>query len=134
MKRLVAILLVVLSVFTFTCSAEEIDLTSMTFEELAELRDQIDEQMRANYPEYDYILTEGNYFVGIDMPAGEVMLFRLATSDDISCGVNVRDENEELIYTKNLIREYPRARCTFEEGYEIRLIWDGPIGVQYLQD
>lgn len=137
MKRLVTILLVVLLIFAFTCSAEEIDLTSMTFDELVELRDQIDKQLQALYPEYDYILTEGNYFVGIDIPEGEVMLFRLSVESDGDDSINVYYENEDgkkTGYSEMLTSKYPRARCMFKDSDEIRLFKGGPIGVKYLQD
>ena len=113
MKRLVAILLVVLSVFSFTCCAEEIDLTSMTFEELIELRNKIDTRLKAIDPEYDYILTEGNYFVGVDMPEGEVMLYRLSAEPDSNDSINVYYENEDgkqTGYSKRLTSKYPRIK------------------------
>lgn len=137
MKRLVAILLVVLSVFSFTCCAEEIDLTSMTFEELIELRNKIDTRLKAIDPEYDYILTEGNYFVGVDMPEGEVMLYRLSAEPDSNDSINVYYENEDgkqTGYSKRLTSKYPRIKCDFKDGDEIRLFEGGPIGVKYLQD
>lgn len=137
MKRLVAILLVVFSTFLFVCDAEEVDISAMSFEELIELRDKIDVRLKAIDPEYDYILTEGNYFVGIDIPEGEVMLFRLSAESDGDDSINVYYENEDgkkTGYSEKLTSKYPRATCMFKDGDEIRLFKGGPIGVKYLQD
>lgn len=134
MKRILVILMIFLFVFAGSASASEIDLTSMTFDELVELRDQIDQQMRAIYPEYDYILTEGNYFVGIDLPAGKVMLYRLSTDDTSLDDVLFYDENGEKVGREWTTSKYTRKRCVIAEGQELHLIEGGPIGVQYLQD
>lgn len=134
MKRVLVILMIFLFVFVGSASASEIDLSTMNFEELVELRDQIDKQLQVVYPEYDYVLTEGNYFVGIDLPEGEVMLYRMSDDDADYDNILFYDENKEMIGDESTTSRYPRTRCVLEKGQELHLRRGGPIGVKYLQD
>ena len=130
MKRLIAILLVVLFVFAFTCSAEEIDLASMTFDELIELEAQIKQRLMEIYPDYDMILDDGEYFVGIDFDPGKVMFYQLNPEGTL---INVADENDDWIDSNSLADWQPRLRYALVDNYKLS-IKRGPIGVKYLQD
>lgn len=134
MKRVLVILMIFLFVFVGSATASEIDLESMAFDELVELRDRINQKMRAIYPEYDYVITEGNYFVGIDLPEGEVMLYRMSDDDADYDNILFYDENKEMIGDEYTTSRYPRTRCVLEKGQELHLRRGGPIGVKYLQD
>ena len=48
-------------------SADSVDSSSMTFEELVELRSLIDEQLMTLYPDYNFILYGGNCYFDIDL-------------------------------------------------------------------
>lgn len=134
MKRVIIVLLIVLLVLTGSASASEIDLASMSFDELVELRDRINQQMRSIYPEYDYVLTEGNYFVGIDLPKGTVLFCRINGDEAPSDVISFIDENKEILNEAYTTPSYTRTRCTLEDGQEFVLLIGGPIGVKYLQD
>ena len=130
MKRLVAILLVVLSVFSFTCCAEEIDLSAMTFDELVELEMRIKQKMMELYPDYDMILADGEYFVGMDFDPGKVMFYQLNPEGTL---INIADENDNWIDSDSLADWQPRLRYTLADDYKLS-VKRGPIGVKYLQD
>ena len=134
MKRVLVILMIFLFVFVGSASASEIDLSTMSFEELVELRDQIDKQLQAVYPEYDYILTQGNYFVGVDLPEGTALLCRMNGDDAEYDKVLFYDENKETVGSEATRPKYSRTRCFLEKGQELVLWAGGPIGVKYLQD
>lgn len=134
MKRIISVLLIILLALTGSATASEIDLDSMSFDQLLELRGQIDDRLRTMYPLYDYILEEGNYFVGIDLPEGKVLLSRLTIENKGIELMEIHDENQEILYGAGMTATYSRVRCTLEEGQELILWGHTPIGVQYIQE
>lgn len=82
MKRFLIWVVLVLVLFSIPGSADNVDISSMTFEELVELRSEIDIQLMLLDPEYDLILDNGDYYVGFDIPEGLVMLYRLNFDDE----------------------------------------------------
>lgn len=130
MKRLFAVLLIVLSVFAFMCNAEEIDVSALSFEELVELESQIKQRLMELYPDYDMILDDGEYFVGMDFDPGKVMFYQLNPEGTL---INVADENDNWIDSNSLADWQPRLRYTLIKDYKLN-VKRGPIGVKYLQD
>mgnify|MGYP001730635515 FL=1 len=77
MKRFFIWFVLVLVFFSIPGSADNVDISSMTFEELIELRKEIDAQLMILYPDYDLILDDGDYFFGVDLEPGEIMMYQL---------------------------------------------------------
>ena len=133
MKRFLIWVVLVLVLFSIPGSADNVDISSMTFEELVELRDYINERLQTLYPDYDYILTSGDYFVGIDIPEGKVMLYRLNTENDKYDILHIYDEKNEEILFDGLTDEHPRLKIelVYDSKFEVHR---GPIGLKYLND
>lgn len=133
MKRFFIWFVLVLVFFSIPGSADGIDVSSMTFEELVELRDYVNERLRTLYPDYDYILTAGDYFVGIDVPEGKIMLYRLNTENDKYDILHIYDEKNEEIFFDGLSNEHPRLKTELVNDSKLE-VHRGPIGIKYLND
>ena len=133
MKRFFVWFVLVLIFFSIPGSADNVDISSMTFKELVDLRDCINTRLQTLYPDYDYILTSGDYFVGIDIPEGKAMLYRLNTENDKYDILHMYDEKNEEIFFDGLSDEHPRLKTelVYDSKLEVRR---GPIGLKYLND
>lgn len=132
MKRFLIWVVLVLVLFSIPGSADNVDISSMTFEELVELRSEIDIQLMLLNPEYDLILDNGDYYVGLDIPEGLVMLYRLNFDDEYN-RCFYYDENDQYIDRAALGEEHPRKRIELPKNGMIT-IKNGPIGLKYLND
>ena len=130
MKRFFIWFVLVLVFFSIPGSADNVDISSMTFEELIELRKEIDAQLMILYPDYDLILDDGDYFFGVDLEPGEIMMYQLNTGGTL---FTVYDETDERIDGDSIADWQPRVRYNFIDGYKLR-INRGPIGLKYLND
>lgn len=130
MKRFLIWLVLVLVLFAIPGSADNVDISSMTFEELVELRSMIDERLMALYPDYDLILDDGDYFFGIDLEPGKIMMYQLNPEGTL---FTVYDESDERIDGNSIADWQPRVRYNFLDGYKLK-IKRGPIGLKYLDD
>lgn len=74
MRRLFALVLVFLMMFCSVATAESIDLTALTFEELIALRQEIDMLLFASDEYKDVPVPAGDYVIGEDIPAGTYSL------------------------------------------------------------
>lgn len=72
MKKALALVCAILFLFTSVASAESfgLDLTQLTYEELCELREAVDEEIKAKAPEKIILSENGEYVVGVDIPEG----------------------------------------------------------------
>ena len=132
MKRFLIWIVLVLVLFAIPGSADNVDISSMTFEELVKLRSEIDVQLMLLDPEYDVILTDGDYYIGLDIPDGKVMLYRLNLEEEGSI-CECRDSNDEYIDYYAVREKHPRVRLELPEDGMIT-IKRGPIGLKYLND
>ena len=130
MKRFLIWIVLVLVLFAIPGSADNIDISAMTFEELIELRSSIDERLMILYPDYDMILDDGDYFFGIDLEPGKIMMHQINPEGTVFA---VYDESDEYIDGNSLADWQPRVRYDFLNGYKLR-INRGPIGLKYLND
>ena len=132
MKRFFIWFVLALVFFSIPGSADGIDVSSMTFEELVELRNEIDAQLMILYPEYDLILDDGDYYIGHDISGGKVMLYRMNREHKYNT-CDCLDSNDEYITYYALSEKHPRARFELPDGGMIT-IDNGPIGLKYLND
>lgn len=134
MKQAITLLLtVIMLVVPLGSSAANVDISDMTFDELLELKNELDMRIRALYPEYDYVLSSGEYFVGIDVEKGNVMLYYLRNDEEVSSYCAGRDANDDSVWHEYLSVSSPREKCSFEDDQKI-IIERGPIGIKYLDD
>ena len=132
MKRFLIWFVLILVLFAIPGSADNMDISSMTFEELVELRSKIDIQLMILEPEYDLILDNGDYYVGLDIPCGKVMMHRLNLEEEVSI-CYCRDSNDKLVDHYAVTEEHPRKRIELPEDGMITIKY-GPIGIKYLND
>lgn len=140
MKRLVAILLVVLAVFAFTCSAEEIDLEAYTRDELIILSKKIDEILRPDKEDNDILLDPILLWVGEDIPAGKAE-FILDAHYESGVTIFIDDENGENIDVLHLSSSRPKVRAQIEDGMSVQIGYGkydtleyGDVMLRILQD
>ena len=80
MKKRLFVLIAILIVMASLSYAESVDYSSMSFEDLSELKARIDVEYYSR-PEADVLrLSKGVYVVGEDIPAG-MLYFRVAEAD-----------------------------------------------------
>lgn len=133
MKRIACFVLAVFfSIIPTMVNASEIDILGMSFDELIALRTELDARIRELYPEYDYILDSGEYFINIDFPAGNVMLYYLR-EDGAATQCVVRNSDDEFTFNDCLAPYSPREKCVLADGDKLE-IHRGPIGIKYLDD
>ena len=114
MKKLIAVLLAL--VIASPAAMAEVDLASMTFEELVQLRDAVLAEIITR-PEVDSItLPAGEWNIGVDIPAGAyrmelttksvlVQVWGAAYKDYTTNGGLIISENREIGYGKIVLRE-----------------------------
>ena len=99
MKKIFCMLLVVM-LFIPVAYAETFDLSSLSYDELIELRARITEKIMAS-PEWKEIkVSMGQLVVGQDIPAGSYCV-KLAPDSEL-CVFNVYDDEGELIFSEGL--------------------------------
>ena len=83
MKKWIMLLLALLiAACTTIASAEEIDLTGLSDDEIVALMDRVQEEIVARHIEGTATLAGGTYIAGKDIPAGSYVYTCLATGDD----------------------------------------------------
>ena len=103
MKKLIAICLALLLVFSASfVFAEDIDLSSLSFEELAALENRIIKEMMSK-PEYKEVTVPlGVYKVGVDIPAGKWTLSGLGKAGMVFWGKGLDEYGVEIPYNMQI--------------------------------
>lgn len=91
MKRIFAMLAVVLVLFGSVATAEEIELASLNDEQLVALMERVQEEIVARHIEKTATMRRGSYIAGRDIPAGSYVYTCMASGDDWG-NVTVRSE------------------------------------------
>ena len=128
MKKVV--MLVLALVLVGVVASAEVDLSGMTYEELVELRDQLDKTIWA-MDEWEYVqVPGGDYDVGVDIPAGRWTLvgvdaysyFHVFTSREL------KDDYDAEVAFESLDRNQ-HYNITLEDGQYFEL--SGTIAFQH---
>lgn len=82
MKRGIALLLVLMALLGFGAAAEEVELASLSDEQVAALLLRVQQEIVARHIEKTATLAGGSYIAGRDIPAGSYVYTCLATGDD----------------------------------------------------
>lgn len=121
MKKLLSVLLVLcvlaLPVFAFA----EIDLSGLSFQELIDLRQQIDRLLFGSEEYKEVTVPQGNYTVGVDIPAGA---YSLSASSFATC-VIYEDSTaapEKLVGTYMISSGSPVAKLELTDGQYVELV------------
>ncbi len=107
------------------------DFKNYRYEELNKIHTALDSYLYATYSEYDYILLDGDYFMDVDIPSSNVMLYRINLDAEYSQVTVYRDN--EIIDMPYLSFDHPRNRTEFPKNGMI-MVKNGPIGLKYLND
>lgn len=82
MKRILAMLVMVLVLLGSVATAEGIELASLNDEQLVALMERVQQEIVARHIEKTATMRRGSYIAGRDIPAGSYVYTCLATGDD----------------------------------------------------
>lgn len=82
MKRIFAMLAVVLVLFGSVATAEAIELAGLSDEQLVALMERVQEEIVARHIEKTATMRSGSYIAGRDIPAGSYVYTCMASGDD----------------------------------------------------
>ena len=99
MKKILALVIVIIALFTSSAFAE-IDLSSMTFEELAKLQNEINAALWASDGWQSVTVPAGIYKIGEDIPAGKWVIRPIeGQTAMIKTGPRLYEDRSEVYYT-----------------------------------
>lgn len=94
MKRILSFILII-GLFSISSLAEELELTNMTYEQLVELKQAVDNEYYARPEAEPRILYPGYYVIGNEIPAGQYYLTVAEFGDEPSSGFYVYESKEK---------------------------------------
>ena len=95
MKKIISCFLLLCMLFTVTVSAEEIDLSNLSLEELVSLHAQVDELLAEKSKCKLDVIYQGYYVVGEDIKAGEYLLTRIDDFDEPFWIITIYESKED---------------------------------------
>ena len=130
MKKNLLIILLMLC-FTLSANAESIDLTTMDFDSLLLLNQEINMELRSRSESKSFILTEGQYIVGKDIKPGKYYVMITEPAED-----NVILGNLRVINIYKNKTAYERQSGSFSETWLSHLVFtfDGNYQTIYFED
>ena len=121
MKRL-SVVLVVLSLFVTCAFAENVDLKSMTTDEIVALQSKIIKELtKRNFPTKSFTVPIGEYIVGVDIPAGN---YRVIYWGKMISSVEVIDANGDYVCMHTLENSAVIGKLPLVEGQTISILYD----------
>jgi len=96
MKRIICIVLLLLTLFS--CLADNIELDSMSLYQLFELEHAVHKKIYEHDPSSEWVLYQGTYSVGKDLEAGEYLFQCIdLTPDTVRISICNRDSDGEVV-------------------------------------
>lgn len=95
MKKIISCFLLMCMLFTVTVSAEEIDLSNLSVEELISLHTQVDELLAEKSKCELDVIYQGYYVVGEDIKAGDYLLTRIDDFDEPFWIITIYESKED---------------------------------------
>ena len=135
-RKLAALLLVVVFVFSCTYAGADIDLAAMSFDELVALQSQIIDEMQRR-DEWTYVVIPGGvYEIGVDIPEGTWTISAEPHSDpyvNIGNGINETrtDFADGCIEWAHLVGEY---NSHYDESDMTSVTWNFSKGHYFISD
>lgn len=114
-KRVVSVLIVLLLILTVAVA--ESDLASLSFDELLELRNQLNAEIMSRPEWKEVTVPTGTWYTGIDIPVG---FYSIIATDDHSM-VRLEDKNEHYIFYKTMSKNEVAGKVYFEEGSVLQI-------------
>lgn len=135
MKRICAIVALVLMLCSIVCYAEHTAIDELSLEELLTLRAEINEAIMSITSEADDVLTPGDYYIGIDIPEGKAMLTYIDGNDKYaSLWFNTIDNaGGEIVGHIAAGGDHPRVIATLTSG-EMLTVQGASVLIKYLDD
>lgn len=142
MKRIVALCICIVIFFISTSALADIDLSSMSFDELIALQQQVNKAIWASDEWQEVEVPAGLYRVGVDIPAGNWKVSMKRTWARIKLGSEINETGNEVSYsTKDyysvqINEDVPSQVIHFTEGmyveiYNASLIFSSATGAQF---
>ena len=96
-KYVIALLLIVSILFTFTYATADLDLSSMSFEDLIALRDKVMDEILTREEWDDVLIPAGVYEIGVDIPEGMWTITAESYSDPyVNIGNGINDTYDDF--------------------------------------
>ena len=120
MKKLLSVLLVLCVLALPVCAFAEIDLSGLSFAELIDLRQQIDRLLFGSDEYKEVTVPQGNYTVGVDIPAGA---YSLSVSSFATCTIyeDSSADFDKLVGMYALSADSPVAKLERTDGQYVEL-------------
>lgn len=132
LKKIVLIVILVSMALSSGIADKDIfNFENYSYDELNEIHADLDSYLYATYSEYDYILLDGDYFMDVDIPSGDIMAYRLNLDSEYS--IITAYEDKQIIDRIFVSSEHPRSKINLPENGMI-MVENGPIGLKYLND
>lgn len=128
MKKFFAIMLfVLLALSAVSVFAQDIDLASMSFDELEALKAKVDYEYNSREEVEPVTLPLGdNYYVGKDIAPGRYWIYQYKVGDNTRAFADVYDENDEKVKSFYFSMGDAPEQDDLEEGWRIRISY-GPV-------
>lgn len=121
MKKLVAMILLIVCM-AGVATAETIDLSSLSFEDLMALRNQLNEEIISR-PEWRSVnVPEGTWIIGEDIPEGTYSISAPAYTS-----IEIYDEKGKKISTHHIFFDLPVGKAILKAGWTLEA--KGPISI-----
>lgn len=129
MKKMLVLLLVLLSLASIAFAESTIDLSAMNEEELVSLRNSINAELATrNFAEKEVNVPPGTYTIGVDIPAGA---YTLRTDSDL-VSISIEDENGRFVSGHPLSKGEIVGKQPLEDGWTIEISYGSVIFKPYV--
>lgn len=137
MKRLIQALLLIMIFSSFLGAAEKANYDEMTIDQLLEMRSEIDQAICKQKEIDGIVITSGDYFSGVDIPAGKIMVTYLSSEKKYASLYiwNVASNGKDRVIVGDIAvsEEHPRGIIELEDDRMIR-IENASVILTYLND
>lgn len=125
MKKIISCFLLLCMLFTVTASAEEIDLSNLSLEELISLHAQVDELLSEKSKCKLDVIYQGYYVVGEDIKEGDYLLTRIDDFDEpfwiITMYESKEDEENRNDVSKINLQKGDNGQLNLKDGMIVKM-------------
>lgn len=129
MKRFLALLFVMLFFISIASAETTFDLSSMSTEELLNLRNAINTELAVRgFKEKEVIVPPGRYTVGTDIPVG---VYTLTRSEEYFSGIKTYTPSGQYDLTFSVSTDTPIGKLELTEGQTVEILYETVVFKQY---
>ncbi len=125
MKRILVLLLMLLSLVSIAHAETAVDLAALTTEELVELRSAVNAELSArNFKEKEVTVPPGRYTVGTDIPAG---IYTISRTKEYSSNVRTYTPTGQYDLSFLVSTDTPVGKLELAEGQTVEILHESVI-------